>query len=469
MSVIAEKTVPLSSNGQLAITISVSDGAEEPAPEELGEPVAWKSILAVEGELTRDNSPTPRILPVGSVTWGELPIPFFAMAEIVGEGHDGQVLVGRADAISRIAVEDFVDPDFDVSRVPPGSNIIFGTGVIQNNEVTDHFLALMRDRALRGVSVDFVSARWGLAKRDTLEFVDEETLTLDDILSGEYVLALQEGEIGGATATPLQGIGSASIALVAAAVDHDHSARIETSFGIFAIEEPAAVIAAAPVVVPRRVFFRPEPDHYLPLTVEGLEVYGHAFAWDACHIGFQHRCLRPEPSPTGYENFHLGRVQTEEGEEVWVGQIMLDTDHPVVGPGVTPEQVWKHYSDTGLAIADVRIVDGRLGGWVSGALRAVPDSDARKLKAAKLSGDWRRINGRLDLVGLLAVNVPGFPIPAPRAWLTASAAGEEVEALVAAGIVMDGTDDYGELLADLTEEPCEPCDEREALLAELAA
>jgi hypothetical protein len=54
-----------------------------------------------------------------------------------------------------------------------------------------------------------------------------------------------------------------------------------------------------------------------------------------------------------------------------------------------------------------------------------------------VSGDWRPINGHLELVGLLAVNVPGFPVPRQRAL--AASVGDEGEyetlALVAAGIV----------------------------------
>ncbi len=55
--------------------------------------------------------------------------------------------------------------------------------------------------------------------------------------------------------------------------------------------------------------------------------------------------------------------------------------------------------------------------------------------AGQVSGDWRRIGGALRLVGLLGVNVPGFPVPKMRARVASGAAGEEktVKALVAAG------------------------------------
>jgi hypothetical protein len=55
----------------------------------------------------------------------------------------------------------------------------------------------------------------------------------------------------------------------------------------------------------------------------------------------------------------------------------------------------------------------------------------RELRGAALSGDWRSISGALELLGLLAVNVPGFPVP--RA-LAASGDDGQPLALVAAGI-----------------------------------
>jgi hypothetical protein len=58
------------------------------------------------------------------------------------------------------------------------------------------------------------------------------------------------------------------------------------------------------------------------------------------------------------------------------------------------------------------------------------------LRAASLSGDWRRIDGSLELVAALAVNVPGFPIPRTQASMAASAQ----TALVASGIVQPEPD-----------------------------
>jgi hypothetical protein len=42
----------------------------------------------------------------------------------------------------------------------------------------------------------------------------------------------------------------------------------------------------------------------------------------------------------------------------------------------------------------------------------VTAAQVRTLSCSDVSGDWRSIGGALDLVGVLVVNVPGFPVPA---------------------------------------------------------
>ena len=49
--------------------------------------------------------------------------------------------------------------------------------------------------------------------------------------------------------------------------------------------------------------------------------------------------------------------------------------------------------------------------------------------SGQVSGDWRRIGGKLRLVGLLTVNVPGYPVPRQRALIASGL----VMSLVAAG------------------------------------
>lgn len=199
----------------------------------------------------------------------------------------------------------------------------------------------------------------------------------------------------------------------------------------------ASAAGLAPLTAPAEWFEVPEADGPTALQItEDGRVFGHAATWGTCHTGIQGRCQTPPRSPSGYSYFHLGEVDTADGKRVPVGKVTLDTGHAPMA--ASSKATAAHYDHTGAVAAYVRARDGMHGIWVSGVLDPdLPVSKVRALKAAALSGDWRSVRGQLELIGLLAVNVPGFPIPRAQAQLVASGAEDEVEALVAAGIVCD--------------------------------
>jgi F like protein len=207
-------------------------------------------------------------------------------------------------------------------------------------------------------------------------------------------------------------------------------------------ENPGTVlIAAIPVEPPSEWFEFPEASGPTPITITADgHIYGHAALWGTCHTGFPGRCRTAPPSPSNYRYYHLGAVDTADGKTIPVGNVTLRTGHASLT--ASRQEVAAHYDNTGLVGADVVAKDGIHGIWVTGALRPGVDEKAiRELKGAKLSGDWRGINGHLEMIGLLAVNVPGFPVPRPQAALAASAEGEDyVTALVAAGILGEPED-----------------------------
>lgn len=180
----------------------------------------------------------------------------------------------------------------------------------------------------------------------------------------------------------------------------------------------------------------------LQVTPEG-QVFGHIAAWHQSHIGLA-GSVKPPKSKSGYAFFATGALQTADGQMVDVGQISLVGGHAPIDVDV-PRAV-AHYDDTRSAVCDVAIGEDRHGIWVAGALRPeVNDQQVRQLRASAVSGDWRPINGNLELVAVCSVNVPGFPIPRARvasgATLALVAAGIEpiVEArlLEAGGIAQD--------------------------------
>jgi hypothetical protein len=147
---------------------------------------------------------------------------------------------------------------------------------------------------------------------------------------------------------------------------------------------------------------------------EDGSVYGHAAIWGSCHRGFMggafEQCVTPPRSATNYEQFHQGHVITSEGERVAIGKITFDTDHAPLTSDVAAAS--RHYDNTGSVGALVRASNGRHGIWISGVLR--PDLAASalvSLRANPLSGDWRQMNGTLEMVAALAVPVNGFETP----------------------------------------------------------
>lgn len=140
-----------------------------------------------------------------------------------------------------------------------------------------------------------------------------------------------------------------------------------------------------------------------PLTVtDDGRVYGHAALWGRCHAGFTRTCVLP-PRDGEYSRFLHG----EAVPGVRTGPLTVGTTHATMAADAVAAM--DHYSDTGRAVADVNVGEDRFGIWVAGALRdGVSASDVAALRGSSLSGDWRSVNGKYRLCGLLAVNQPGY-------------------------------------------------------------
>jgi 2'-5' RNA ligase len=180
---------------------------------------------------------------------------------------------------------------------------------------------------------------------------------------------------------------------------------------------------------PAAWFSDPQLSLPTPITVtDDGRIYGHAAQWGSCHIGQEGVCVQP-PHEEQHPYYRTGEVKCDDGSRVAVGQITVGTGHAPLHLGASPAA--EHYDNTGSAVADVSVGNDAHGIWVAGAVR--PGADPLKVyelqAAGQVSGDWRRIGGQLRLVGLLAVNVPGFPVPKMRARVASG----EPQALVAAG------------------------------------
>lgn len=382
----------------------------------MGEKTApWRGPLTVEGIETGDG----REFKPESLTWADLPLPLRWNIE---DSHGGEprtkaVNVGRIDKIWR-----------------DEGGLIMGEGVLDLSD--DNGQAAynkIEGKFLRGVSVDVDSI-----KDADMELVwpadpdadGEGPDPFDMLFASPEKVVFNKGRIRAATLVDIPAFAEAYIALLG-----EDGAVVAGGEPIGAMREMRAPRAHAMTVeAPARppVAWFANPGLSVPtgisVTPDG-RVYGHAALWGTCHIGQAGVCVTP-PHEEDHPYFMTGNVWTEDGASVQVGQITVGTGHAPLSYGYRAAS--DHYDNTGAVVADVAVGNDQHGIWVAGSVRPGTDeSRIRELRAAgQVSGDWRRIGGSLRLVGLLAVNVPGFPVPKLRTHL---ASGQQV-ALVAAGI-----------------------------------
>lgn len=370
-------------------------------------PLFWEGIIAVENLVTGDD----RMIQENALQW-DTPLPF-RMTETDTGAHNGAVAVGRILEIRRGEEgQIWASGDFDLG-----------------SEVGREAARLVSQGVKVGVSVDLDSVESFLQISEEVweswnseEFPeppkDDEGNVILETPRGE-VLVMTEARIRAAT---LVDIPAFKDALIGPAEE----GRLE--------ELEALVASAAPVEPPSEWFADPQLEGPTALTItdEG-RVFGHLATWDTCHMGEPGGagvCVTAPKTASGYAFFHTGVVKTSDGPLVPTGVLRFETSHASLKSSANQAQA--HYDNTGLAGADIHVGEDAFGIWVAGALRPdLSEEEIRTLRASPLSGDWRYVRGSLELVGALAVNLPGFPIPRP-ASLVASG---EAQTLVAAGMI----------------------------------
>lgn len=173
-----------------------------------------------------------------------------------------------------------------------------------------------------------------------------------------------------------------------------------------AVGDPIATIPP-----PADWFDNPNFTNYTPLTITDQgRVHGHAARWDSCHLGFSGRCVSVPHSPSDYAWFHLGEIVASNKTHIHVGTITLGGGH--ASDTANAAEARRHYDDVSSAVAYVRAGEDEFGIWFSGALApGITPETLVRLRGSKMSGDWRRIDGALEMVAVHAVNTPGFPVP----------------------------------------------------------
>lgn len=353
------------------------------------EEFAWEGPIAFEEVLTGDK----RIFKAGSIEWDIDTLPWaFRWQKASTGGHSGAVPIGRVDRLE---------------RQDDGSIKGFGVIIPSLNEEAAEYLRLLKAGVASGVSVDGDTATF-----DVVEGITPEDSRVE--FSSMRVRSLTAVDIPAFANAKIQLCGSLALDVEdveLAAKKKKKKARMRARVWRYASDDTLTA-AAIPVKPPIEWFEDPKFDEPAPITVtkEG-QVYGHLALFNSCHIGFP-GCVKP-PRGNTYTYFHTGELETAEGDLVEVGKLTFNTGHASMADSA--KVAASHYDNTGSVAADVRSGEDQYGIWVAGALRpSLTDEDIRVFRSAPLSGDWRRIAGRLELVGCLAVNVPGFPVPRAR-------------------------------------------------------
>lgn len=381
----------------------VDDDMPPPPDPDTENTARWEGVLAVEGVPTGDG----RMIEKGGLRWGPLPIPLRWAREDEG-GHLGAVVVGWITDIRRNGSVIEAEGDFDL-----------------DSEEGREAARQVGKRLTTGVSVDLddvdmeVRVAADLLEPETIEEgvevpapPDEQEdaegrIVVMEINSDDELLVTKDARIRAATMVATPAFVEATLALVEAPKHDDDKVKAVGDDE----EQDEALVASASRKPPAAWFSDPGLTAPTPFTVtDDGRVFGHLATWGTCHTGFPQECVTAPSSRADYAYFRTGLTVTEEGDEIATGRVTMDTLH--AGRRLGASDTAAHYEHTGIAVADVAAGEDEHGIWVAGALRpSVTEDQIEVLRASPLSGDWRSIGGRLELVAALAVNSPGFPIP----------------------------------------------------------
>ena len=421
------------------------DGDSEPAGDTVPEPDTadsspaadgrWDGVIAREGEMTGDG----RLIEDGALRWDDLPIPLRVAFKDVG-GHDGAEVCGRIETVERRDGGD-----------------IYATGTFDlGSAVGAEAFRQVSEQMSNGVSIDTDDVTFRImAKADMPEADVADSGNAEDgepdpdgrvkvaaMSSSDELMVIESARLRAATLVAVPAFATARVYAAGQApstpetsergenVDSEEK-MVRSADADLLSPRDALTAAAIPTAPPEAWFKDPRLTGPTALVVEDDgRVYGHIAAWGTCHIGQVGKCVEPPTSPSNYAYFRTGALRTAEGTSVAVGHLTMGTGH--AGPRDSANAAAEHYDNTGTVFADVAAGEDAYGIWVAGSLR--PGTSAEQVRVARsapISGDWRTIRGSLELVGALAVNVPGFPVPRPQGLLASG----EVRSLQASGVV----------------------------------
>lgn len=346
----------------------------------------WNAVLARLGVPTGDR----RIIAPGALTARDLPLPLM-WQRVSGDGHSGAVTVG---AIETMTI------DNESGMVTASGRFLEVRGAAEAQAQTDAGVTGPSIDIFDDVDVQEVQKliEAGVVGPNLLDNMDDLEYVMDD----DGMVVITQGRIAGATLVQIPAFAGVSISMDG-----------ETEGA------PALMASAAPAQLPPADWFqRPDVDELTPLVVTDTgRVFGHIAGWDTCHVGLP-GCVTPPSSPTGYTYFHVAEQRTSDGATLPVGTLVAGPRHADAQLAFRAAQ--EHYDDPSAAVARVVAGEDEHGIWVAGWLLPGAASEALDVfRSSPVSGDWRRVGGSLELIGVCSVNTPGFPIPRARVHFAA--------------------------------------------------
>ncbi|HEX6518267.1 MAG TPA: hypothetical protein VF049_22090 [Nocardioidaceae bacterium] len=331
----------------------------------------WSAVLARLGVPTGDG----RIIDPAGGTSRDLPLPLM-WQELSDDGHGGSRVVGRIETL----------------RIADG--MVTATGSML--EDIPYSVTEQLEAGVVGPSVDL----------DDIEYVMDEAERL----------IITRWRVAGATLVSIPAFADVSLTL-----DPNPAEPLDASQPNEGWWEDSVIHASATEQLPPADWFqRPDVDRLTPLTVTDTgRVFGHIAGWSTCHVGLP-GCVTPPSSPTGYTYFHVAEQRTQDGATLPVGTLVAGPRHADAQLAFRAAQ--EHYDDPSAAVARVVAGEDEHGIWVAGWL--LPGATAEALdtfRSSPVSGDWRRVGGALELIGVCSVNTPGFPVPRARVHFAAGA------------------------------------------------
>lgn len=418
----------------------VGDAVPEPDPAPTPDASAptpdgrWEGVIACEGEMTGDG----RLIEAGALRWDDLPIPLRVAFKDVG-GHDGAEVCGRIEAVERREGGDiYATGTFDLGSA------VGAEAYRQVSEQMSNGVSIDTDDVTFRIMAKADMSEADVADSDKGEDGESDTdgrVKVAAMSSSDELMVIESARLRAATLVAVPAFATARVYAAGQAPSTSEPAELDEnidseekmarSADTDLLSHDALTAAAIPTAPPEAWFKDPALTGPTALVVEDDgRVYGHIAAWGTCHIGQVGKCVEPPTSPSNYAYFRTGALHTAEGTSVAVGHLTMGTGH--AGPRDSANAAAEHYDNTGTVFADVAAGEDAYGIWVAGSLRpGITSEQVRVARSAPISGDWRTIRGSLELVGALAVNVPGFPVPRPQGLLASG----EVRSLQASGVV----------------------------------